>query len=202
MKKIKFTLFLCLILASHTVLSQSTIKPIEDLLGAAESDYPNTYFKDTNHKLQDCVGTWLYDNGTDYFLITFTKAKQKINPYYYVYCDVLTTKFYYRKNGVVIYDNLNVTPSPGSNSKPSDISSDFVKNSSISFLYLEPTFNDCNIRRRGGMLNIELINNGQQMSWVAEINPYSFDDEPCENGVLPDDSPYQIPANMILNRVN
>ena len=144
----------------------------------------------------------MYDNGTDYFLIIFTKEKQKINPYYYVYCDVLTTKFYYRKNGVVIYDNLNTTPAPGSNSKRSDISSDFVKNSSISFLYLEPTFNDCNIRRRGGMLNVELINNGQQMNWDAEINPYSFNDEPCDNGILPDDSPYQIPANMILTRVN
>lgn len=186
---------------SHTVFSQSIIKPIENLLGESQYNNPNTYYKDTNHKLQNCVGTWLYDNGSDYFLVTFIKTKQKINEHFNVYSDVLTAKFYYRKNGVVIYDNLNQIPTSGSNFKPSDISSGHVKDLHITFYYTEPSSIECH-RRRFGMLKVELSNNEQQMIWIRETNENSFHDEPCSNGLEPDDSPFLIPANMTLNRVN
>ena len=200
MKNIKHLIFLCLYLISYSVFSQGTIKPIEDYLHDSEKEHPNTYYKDTNQKLQKCVGSWLYDNGSDYFLIKFTKTKKKINYTYNVYRDVLTTKFYYRKNGVVIYDNLNATSTAGSNSKPSDIISGNLKDGLIDFYYTEPSFNDC-IRRKHGMLLISVSNTGLQMSWIRETNDNSFYDEPCDNGIEPDNSDFQIPANMILNKV-
>lgn len=199
MKKIKHIVFL--LLSSNILFSQSIIKPIENYLQDAEHNNPNTYYKDTNLKLQKCVGKWLYTNGSDYFLISFIKSKKKINENYNVYSDVLTAKFYYRKNGVVIYDNLNATPSVGSNSKPSEIISGHVKNSTIAFYYTEPSFNECT-RRRAGILRIQLTNNLQQMDWIREINENSFNDEKCDNGIEPDDSDFQIPSNMTLTKIN
>lgn len=202
MKKIQYLAFISLYLITYYSFSQNTIKPIENLLTESEHNNRNVYFKDTNLKLQNCVGTWLYDNGSDYFKITFFKTKTLINDKYNVYSDVLNTKFFYKKNGIVIYDNFNSTPSAGSNSKNSQIISGHVKNENIAFIYTEPSFNECN-RNKLGILRIHLLaTNPQQMSWIRETNVNSFLDDQCDNGVDPDTSDFLIPQTMLLTKIN
>lgn len=197
MKNIKQIILTSLFLISSVVFAQERIKPIENALPDSFDNNPNTYYKDTNNKLQNCVGTWKYDNGIDVFIVTFTKVKEQVNEKYKVYRDVLKAKFFYSKNGTVIYDNLNTTPGTGANTKASIISSGFVKNSNISFIYDEPSFTECH-RRKSGYLSINIITTTpRQLKWVRQIYLGSSN-YPCDNGAPIDDSPFLIPANMVL----
>lgn len=196
----KLLLVATLLLVTQVTEAQQTIKPIESWQGAAYADNPNTYFKDTNNKLQDMASTWVYDNGTDYFKITFYKMKSKVNEKHNVYADVLLTKFLYKKNNIVIYDNYGTNSYlPGTvNMKPSGIESSFVKNSVISFVYTEPSTNDCH-RRRVGSLNIIYSSNPTpSIQWKRITDERYFLDMPCDNGVEPDNSDFVIPADMVL----
>ncbi len=74
MKNIKkLTLIVTFALSFSFVKAQETIKPIESHLHDKYIDNPNTCYKDTNNKLENIVGTWEFNNGTDYFKITFLK---------------------------------------------------------------------------------------------------------------------------------
>lgn len=206
MKNLKKLIFIITFALSFSfVKAQETIKPIEDLLTDDYCEFPNTYYKDTNNKLENLVGTWEYNNGTDYFKITFFKEKKLENEYYLVYEDILFTKFLYKKNNIVIYDNYgNTIYSLGNNvnQKPSGIESAFVKNSNISFLYTEPSTNDCHRRRVGRLNVIYNYNNGSpQIQWTRTTDEHYFRDMPCDNGVEPDNSDFVIPASMTLNKI-
>lgn len=76
---------------------QEIVRPIEERLRNNYMDYPNSYYKDTNNKLQNLIGTWIYDDGTNYFKITFFKEKVMENEHYNVFGDKLFTKFLYKK---------------------------------------------------------------------------------------------------------
>ena len=203
MKKIKNILTIAsLLLISNLIQAQQTVKPIESWLHDSYSDNPNTYYKDTNNKLQDLASTWVYDNGVDYFRITFYKIKSKVNDKHNVYADILLSKFLYKRNNTVIYDNYGTNSYPVGtvNTKPSEIESDFVKNATVSFGYTEPSSNDCK-RRRVGFLNITYnANPVPTLQWKRITNERYFLDMPCENGVEPDNSDFVIPAEMMLNK--
>jgi hypothetical protein len=205
MKNLNIFFTVLLLLFSMTINAQETVKPLENYLTDGYCEFPHTYYKDTNGKLQNCVGTWVYDNGTDYFKITFTKAKVLVNQYHHVYVDRLSTKFLYKKNNIVIYDNYNTTvytlPAVV-NVKPSEIKSDFVKSDEIYLSYTEPSSNDCHRRRVGDLTLVYLNNAVPQMQWTRTTDEHYFDSEPCENGLEPDNSDFIIPADMVLTRVN
>jgi hypothetical protein len=150
MKNINKFFIALILLCSMAANAQATVKPLENYLTDGYCEFPHTYYKDTNGKLQNCVGTWVYDNGTDYFKITFTKAKVLVNQYHHVYIDRLTAKFLYKKNNIIKYDNYNntvYTLPAVVNIKPSGLESAYLKNGIISFSYTEPSSNDCNRRR-------------------------------------------------------
>lgn len=203
MKNIKNILAIAsLFLISNWTQAQQTVKPIESWLHDSYSDNPNTYYKDTNNKLQDLGSTWVYDNGIDYFRITFYKMKTRVNEKHNVYADVLVSKFLYKKNNTIIYDNYGINSYPAGtvNTKPSEIESSFVKNTTVSFSYTEPSTNDCN-RRRVGFLHITYNSNpAPTIQWKRTTNDRSFLDMPCENGVEPDNSDFVIPADMVLHK--
>ncbi len=206
MKNIKKLIFIITITLSYGLINaQETIKPIENHLHDRYIDNPNTYYKDTNNKLESLVGTWEFNNGTDYFKITFFKIKKMENEKYNVFGDVLQTKFMYKKNNIVIYDNYGETIynlNDNVNQKPSEIKSAFVKNSNISFLYTEPSTNDCHRRRVGRLNVIYNYNNGSpQIQWTRTTDEHYFEDMPCDNGVEPDNSDFVIPANMVLTKL-
>ena len=205
MKSLKIKIwFLVLMLVAISVKAQENIKPIEALLRDNTTENPNTYYKDTNNKLQNLVGTWIYDSGTDYFKITFYKEKVIENEYENVYEDKLFTKFLYKKNGKVIYDNYGTNSYPREqgliNTKPSRIQSAFVKNMKIGFIYSEPSTNDCHRRKVGSLDVIYSNGNPPKLSWKRTTATGYFRTRPCSNGVEPDDSDFVIPEDMILTK--
>ena len=139
MKNIKSIFSTILLLISCASFSQQTLKSIEVLISDKEINNPNTYYTDLDGKLQACVGTWVYDNGIDYFKIKITKSKVLYSEKYNIYIDELLIKYEYRKNGVCKYYNISSFNIPtGANSQPSELKSCFVKNNEISFAYYEP----------------------------------------------------------------
>lgn len=206
MKKLKYIITLLIILFSVKNYSQEVIKPIEELLGAKERENPNTYYKDANNLLQNCVGTWVYDNGSDYFKIVVTKRKVLYGAKYNVYNDALIIKYEYIKNAVTKYYNINTFNVPvGANTKPSGLETCYVKNSIIDAVYYEPSFTDCERRKIGGLSIQYVYEVGMpqpQLIWTRTTDEHYFRDEPCENGVPTDNSDFIIPANMVLTKVN
>ena len=67
MKKTLSLLFLLFV----SILSAQTIKPLSDALTDSML-LDNVYYKDTNNTLANCVGTWEFSNGVDYFKVIFT----------------------------------------------------------------------------------------------------------------------------------
>lgn len=178
---------------------QETIKPIENALQDHFSDNPNTYYKDTNNKLENLVGTWIYDNGVDYLKLNISKKKNKENIKHNVYSDILTIKYEYRKNGITKYYNIvNLGAPAGANTKPSELRSAFVKGNKISVVYIEPSFTNCH-RRHIGSLDLQLVSGTtNQLQWVRTTDQRYFYDAPCDDGTPTDNSDFLIPENMIL----
>lgn len=188
--------------ASSCLIAQEILKPIEDYLHDIYTNQPNTYYKDTDNKLQNLVGTWIYDNGTDYFMITFYKNKVQMNEKYSVYLDVLTSNFLYKKNEVVIYDNYGtnnyskyqVLP----NTKPSEIESNFIRNRTVFFSYSEPSANDCH-RSKIGDLGIIYNDKPQpKIHWKRTSGNGYFHEMPCDISIASDDFDFVIPEEMVL----
>ncbi|MEZ0006700.1 hypothetical protein ABH942_002077 [Flavobacterium sp. 28YEA47A] len=198
-------LVIALMLVAFSMKAQEIVRPIEDRLRNNYMDYPNSYYKDTNNKLQNLVGSWVYDNGADYFKITFYKEKVIENEHYNVFGDKLFAKFLYKKDGRIIYDNYGTSSYSRDqglvNTKPSEIQSSFVKNTTISFIYTEPSTNDCH-RRKVGSLHITYSgNNPQKLSWKRKTATRYFHDMLCDNGLRPDNSDFVIPEDMVLTKL-
>ena len=187
------------------VLPAQTIKPLSDALTDSML-LDNVYYKDTNNTLADCVGTWEYNNGTDYFKVTFTlivKELEWTNGTEKQYFDRLQAKYIYKKNGIVIYDNtgklyLSIS---NVNVKPSDLGSAFIKNSEIIFSYTEPSFVDCHRRKVGRLKIKKLIGIPEKISWDRTSDTSYFYNSYCGD-IPPDNSEFLIPANMILTKIN
>lgn len=193
---------ICLLLIVSNSFSQSSIRPIEELLTTDRETNQNTYFKDINNKLQNCVGNWIYDNGSDYFKINITKKKLVFSEKYNVYIDALIIKYEYKKDGVCKYYNLNsITIPSGANAQPSDLKSSFVVNNDICFVYHEPYFTGC-YRRKTGRLEIQLVSGStNQLQWTRVTDTHYFNNIFCDDGTPPDNSEFLIPANMILTKI-
>ena len=199
MKNTKYIITLFFFFTSTTFFSQEIIKSIEELSSDKEHENPNTYYVDLDGKLQACVGTWIYDNGTDYLKIKITKSKVLYGEKYNIYKDQLLIKYEYRKNGVYKYYNISPFNIPvGANIQSSDIKSTFVKNNIIYFLYEEPSFTSCQ-RRKTGSLDIQLVTGTtNQLQWTRTTEQHYFNSEPCSDGTPIDNSDFIIPANMVL----
>ncbi|WP_375238301.1 DUF6705 family protein [Aurantibacter sp.] len=68
MKNIK-TLFILIGFICANIQAQDIIIPIENTSEHTSED--NHYYKDVNNLLDKYTGTWIFDNGIDYFEIVF-----------------------------------------------------------------------------------------------------------------------------------
>lgn len=87
--------------------AQSPIINIEDDDGSA---IENAYYKDTNNLLDPFVGTWIFDDGTQYLKIVFEKRTMIYNGKYYE--DLLIGEFQYKENNVELTNTLSKLTDP------------------------------------------------------------------------------------------
>jgi len=188
----KFIVFLLFIFSAKA--QQDIIIPIEDYYGD-NSKINNAYFKDVNGLLDKYVGTWEYNQNGHYFRIQFYKrianqtptglsVKMKFK------WDRIYGFFQYKLNGMEIY-NTRLMSDPF---VYSDSGSFFMEEFNLH--YEEPSTSPCG-RSIAGKVTLEYSNeNGiEKLNWSREdrrFGPF------CETGQTEDETPFQVPADMIL----
>lgn len=99
MKTIK--IFLAFFIMQLNCIYAQTIVDLNDRNG---NRFSNTYYKDTQNKLNQFEGTWLYDDGVYYIKLVFIKKVQvPVDDYFE---DILIGEFQYKINGVEIINTL------------------------------------------------------------------------------------------------
>lgn len=182
-----------LILFSISCFSQTIEqRPLESYF---DSNCPkHVYFKDVNNLLDKYVGTWVYNDGTHYFKITFNKqtfhretpvANKKIT----IYTDRIYGLYQYKLNGVEVYNVTNMRYACSSFSP-------FFNGFNITFN--EPTTASCG-RSKLGYVNLQhSISNGvEQLTWIRTDE--NMEMIWCQSF---DSTPFKTPANMVLTKVN
>jgi hypothetical protein len=179
-----------ILLYGFSSFSQTIVeKPLETFFNPDENKH--VYFKDVNNILNKYVGTWVFDDGTQYFKIQFYKqthyretpiANKKIT----IYNDRIIGHYQYKLNGVEIYnvtDNKFVYSNNGSFSNGNNI------------YFREPTDNPCG-RRITGEVNLTYFNdNGvEQLTWNRVDFNGGADCYPF------DTTPFKTPENMVLTK--
>ena len=84
--------------------AQEKIVPIGSLpfpISSTEK-YKSIYYKDFENKLDKYFGTWVYDNGIDYFKITFSKKERVKCCRGKMFHDELVSDFVYKKNSIIV----------------------------------------------------------------------------------------------------
>lgn len=205
--------YLLLLIGFNFATAQSPIeKPIEQYVDFIAAN--NVYFKDVNHIFDKFLHTWEYTNGPHYFKITFYKQEQyefgKMSDGSNAmsitqFSDRIYSHFIYKYNGVVVYDTY---PSGGDGLNTTDYSSyidgTMIKNTNELFMYYdEPSTTGCT-RILTGLLDLKHQYQGQQaqLIWTRTDKKSGYPAFGCPSGATPDTSDFQIPANMVLTKVN
>ena len=158
-----------------------------------EANRPNhVYFKDVNQLLNQYLGTWIFNDGTHYFKITFFKQENKrmtpiANTKITYFTDRIYGHYQYKLNGVEIY---NVTNDEYA------VSSMGAFFEGFEIYFNEPTQNQCG-RTKNGKVNLVYTNNNgnEQLIWNMRVikgftTCYPFDETPLKT-----------PLNMVLTKL-
>ena len=104
--KMKNITLLIVLITTLSCRAQSPVIPLSD----HQSDLiDNCYHKDIDNDLDPYVGTWVFQNSSSSFTITFQKIVQYFNGDYYE--DMLVGEYKYIDGGVELINTLANTPS-------------------------------------------------------------------------------------------
>jgi len=188
-----------LFLFAVSVKAQQYIEiPIENYWDENYNEIKYVYFKDVNGLLDKYIGTWEYNQNEHYFRIQFYKFVNLLDGYQDApnktrhKFDKIYGYFQYKLNGVEIYNTRLIY-----RSWPFVYSSRglFFEGSFLLY-YEEPSTSPCG-RSLLGQVSLQYFNeNGiEKLNW-SRTDQYSGTF--CETGQIEDDTPFQVPANMIL----
>lgn len=179
-----------------------------------------TQFKDVNNVFDKFIGTWLFDNGTDYFKITFYLQEDfdwgdwGPNPSTY---DTIVSRFLYKKNGVTIYDTYNEFPNSIYNPSFDHLIYGYhfsgyvlsigntvnqsVNTNKLLLGYSEPTSNYVRCRKAAVKISYSSLSVGSNVptiSWERTFERLESCTRQNTDGSLPDNSDFLIPPVMVL----
>ncbi len=188
MKEVIYILLLTVNLSNAQTIEE---RPIETFY---EPNRPNhVYFKDVNQLLNQYLGTWIFNDGTHYFKITFFKQENKrmtpiANTKITYFTDRIYGYYQYKLNGVEIYNVTNDNFAYGGMGA-------FTQEGFFIF-FNEPTKNECGKSKSGKVYLTHSNNNGvQQLNWIMTSTKdittcYPFDETPLKT-----------PLNMVLTKL-
>ncbi|SRR5690554_179334 len=162
----------------------------------------NSYFKDINGLLNKYIGTWEYNENGHYFKVQFIKQEnyQEVplnSPSKTKWTsDRIYARFQYKLNGVEIYNTLNLAI-PSQSLIYSTAGSFSIQG--FKLFYDEPSVSPCG-RPLMGRVTLEhsVVNGVEKLTWSRED---SYSGTFCQQGQVEDNTPFQIPANMILTKI-
>lgn len=183
--------------------AQEIIRPL--ITGLPEAnDTGNIYYKDTTNSLDKYLETWLYDDGTTYFKITFIKKEHSLisNRTVNVFRDELVCEYLLKVNDITIYDTYGANSNATESIANHILGSLILEENKVNLFYSEPPLNGGCERYASGKLELEYENNpfmtAPQLQWTR-INDVTYGDTiDCTDGTQKDTSDFKIPANMTL----
>ncbi len=191
-----------------------TIEPLENYTRSPHQYTDNMYFKDVNHIFDKFLGTWEYRDSTDYLKIIITKSPKrelglttfgrrirKVKTFF----DEIDVAYLYKHNGIVVYDRLPHLIIDGEIPLASSISGSHIKNvNQIELFYDEPSTTTCERNRYGWLVlyyQPSSIPSGMpQLQWERTTKKNNPSEVYCQGGII-DESEYQIPASLIVTKV-
>ena len=177
-----------------------TIFPIRGFFN--EKNYtPPYYYKDINNKMDKFLGTWEFNDGTNYLKITFIKKERVESSPTYFY-DKLVCEYQFKINDVEKYNTYGANSTIDERGANGILGSSFLSDNKIELVYFEPPLNGCE-RYKNGMLTLEYINNTpNQLIWTR-VNSKVFGwKTTCGYGGTKDMSDQIIPENLTLTKVD
>jgi len=209
MKQIKTIITILVIHISLLMTAQEnteTIVPLESyydfIIAHAYDEEPvdYIYYKDTNNRMDNFVGNWIFDDGFRYLKIEIIKQTHVVEYIYRIknhnYMDNLLIYMQYKENGVELYNTIDQPRNP--------ISGNIIlSNNKIEMNYREPSLTSC-YRKKIADLELEFIANGMSntddtLKW-SRIRDSHGSSIPCPDGSEPDGSDFLIPANITFHR--
>jgi GR25 family glycosyltransferase involved in LPS biosynthesis len=201
--KLKHLISAILLIISIKATSQTEV-PIENW----GQNYTNTYLKDINGHFNKFLGTWEYSTSDKYFKIRFYKVNKVPastlpfytgNKFYDYICSFIEYKEKQNGQWVTIYNTFN-TPAFTSTNFSYDATQGYAISSDSNWILLDYTEPTETCRPRLSILNIRhQAGNPEQLLWERDTTLIIAGGKPnCENI---DDSPFKIPANMVLTKV-
>ena len=177
-------------------------------------DYTNTYFKDINGHFNKFLGTWEYSSSDKYFKIQFYKINKvpASTAYYYTgnqFYDYICSFIEYKEkqNGewVTVYSTFGTPAFTSTNFSSSTTRSKVIRgyalinsNNTLILRYTEPTETCRYTRSLKITYQLQGLGNPPKLFWERDLGINYVSSRPCDNV---DESPFQIPANMVLTKV-
>ncbi|TYC08414.1 hypothetical protein ES677_14495 [Bizionia gelidisalsuginis] len=200
--KFLYTFLICLGLTT-TIKAQETIKSLKTGLPGEIGEGP-VYYKDIENTLDKYLETWLYEDGTTYFKITFIKKEHtpltggvKVD-----YRDMIAGEYLLKINGITKYDTY------GANNSSNDSMANYISGGLIVsenkleiLFYTEPPLNGLCERYASGKLLLEytpIFGSADELIWTRTNNQLYGDTTECNDGTQMDTSEFLIPETMVL----
>tara|TARA_R110002033_G_scaffold171082_1_gene215796 strand:- start:2933 stop:3550 length:618 start_codon:yes stop_codon:yes gene_type:complete len=185
-------------------IKAQTIKPLENEknLTHVHMNESNIYFKDINNIMDKYFGTWIYEDSTYYFKVTFVKKEQvRMIGNKEWYFDELVCEYQLKINGVEIYNTYGANSNISNNLANHIVGHSIESSDKINLFYGEPPVQGC-MRIRTGNLNLEFLANTSgtqpQLNWTVTSHNVESSPITCDDGSELDNSDFLIPSNMIL----
>ncbi|WP_299886345.1 DUF6705 family protein [uncultured Lacinutrix sp.] len=194
------TLIAVALFASSTTLlnAQETIIPLKD---GDLSNIPLTgdiYHKDTTNIFDKFMETWVFNDGTNYFKVTFSKKERVRFSNTRAYADELVCEYLFKVNGTTIYDTYGVNSNINSIGDNHISGSSIINENKVELSYSEPPVNSCH-KYASGELTLNYISGATPtLQWTRVNNELYGDNSTCPDGSSMDLTDFVIPANMIL----
>ena len=195
--KFFYTFLICLGLTT-TINAQETIIPLENDNSYIVPMTGDIYHKDTTNVLDKYMETWIFDDGINYFKITFyKKARVRVSNMRF-YMDELVCKYLFKINGTTIYNTYVLD---------SSITDDFISGSRVQtqnkiiLSYEEPSATiGCSKYASGELTLNYLPGTTPTLVWNRVNDLLCSQIDTCPDGTPIDLTDFVIPANMILTK--
>lgn len=207
MKKFIYILLLAFVNQVHA----QTIIPSEDYYTNGNFKTDNVYFKDVNNIYGKFIGTWECTSGPYYLKIVISKVVKVEQGVSNTgqrfrtrkqFLDMINVDYIFKYNSNVVYNVMPPYQMLNGRKLYSSITGDIIKNSNkISLFYNEPSTTSCDRNRFGELQLTFLPGSTPHLEWVRTDETTQHPASYCENGEF-DNSAYQIPANLVLVKVN
>ncbi|WP_299886348.1 DUF6705 family protein [uncultured Lacinutrix sp.] len=199
MKNLITLMIVVFCISNITVLNaQETIIPLKD---GDLSNIPLTgdiYHKDTTNTFDKFMETWVFDNGTNYFKVTFSKKERVRYGNMRVYSDELVCEYLFKVNGITIYDTYGVNSNINNLGANHISGDDIINENKIKLMYGEPPVNSCHKYAKGKLTLNYISGATPTLQWTRVNDELYGDNSTCPDGSSMDLTDFVIPANMIL----